>query len=347
MTRSQLAFLPLLAAIAACGPSAGGGDPGKVDTEDGGIQERIKLEPPEPREGLATAPGCEGVPERGTCRAGSVVKCDVQKNQLNTIPCAAAADGGKACVVDKVRGAQCKKLAAKPAPDATSPCDSKIPVAGYCEGDTVISCSADKKVDEAWQCGEQGTTCQAGCEGGKAWCCGGDGKVPTKPVGTDSCMGIDWNGVCEGSVEKYCLAGELKTRDCTTTGQKCEKQGAVSTCVGQPKPATTDDCASLGYAGRCDGNTVKWCSGGVVQQAPCENGHTCGFDKCNPGIADCCAPAVNECQQLGFGGTCTDSVTWRGCDGTTVYDYDCSFEGGCCYDEYTGGSDCCDYIYYF
>ena len=31
--------------------------------------------------------------------------------------------------------------------------------------------------------------------------------------------------------------------------------------------------------------------------------------------------------------------------GFNVETYDCSAEGGCCFDDWTGMSDCCDYLY--
>ena len=44
-------------------------------------------------------------------------------------------------------------------------------------------------------------------------------------------------------------------------------------------------CGSVTYAGKCVGNTVEWCDGGL-QKLKCTGGETCGYNS-SAGYYDC------------------------------------------------------------
>jgi hypothetical protein len=232
------------------------------------------------------------------------------------------------CIVDTGRGAICKDVNETKPKDPTSPCGNDVSLAGFCDGDTYVFCDKETKQAKAWQCDTEGLKCgDKTCKPDGAYCCTPDGKLPEQPPG-DACMGLDFAGECNGEKARWCANGAVQEMDCAASGKRCEKDTCASGafCCGGP----ANSCEEIGIFGVCNGNAVRYCLDGNIQQYECGAGTTCQEQTCFPG-AECCAPpaAGDACAQLGYRGECQGN-TLRYCNGQNVVTADCAETGDVC-----------------
>jgi hypothetical protein len=284
------------------------------------------------KEGSGSAPGCDGVTARGECQSGAAVYCDIERGMLRRVDCAAL---GESCVLDTVRGAVCEDISTRSV--AETPCDSGVSETGFCSDNTAVYCdtSGDEPVTRVWDCGASDMACVVdGCADG-AYCCG-DGSQ-------QECGSLDFNGTCDGNVARWCGALGPKELDCSSLGQTCAvdecAQGAY--CCGEPE--TPDECAEIGWAGVCEGDSMKFCFDGEIIETQCNAGETCQVDACQSGAA-CCETDSNpdECAEIGWEGVC-EGNTMRFCTGGEILDVDCG-ERQCAEDVCGSGALCCQNV---
>tara|TARA_R110002096_G_scaffold16898_10_gene58009 strand:+ start:20094 stop:21287 length:1194 start_codon:yes stop_codon:yes gene_type:complete len=305
-----LAFLTILLATA-CSSKIGNPQEGATDARPIDFRD-----PPEPKEGSGTSPGCEGVTARGECQQGSAVYCDLDRGRLRRVDCEAL---GQNCILDISRGAICKSLEEQDTgagSGAASQCsDTGISEKGFCTsaGEAVYcDTSGTEAVTRTWDCSAAGKTCGVDSCADGAFCCG---EGTTSPEGgMCAASGLDFDGVCEGDTAKWCSeTSGPQQKDCSATGQRCEVDtcatgayccGAVST-TGNMTPE--QECAAIGFEGICLNDTsFRYCSDGALEEVTCFGATTCQVDACFNG-AGCCAPAgepVTECEIIGFDGIC-------------------------------------------
>jgi hypothetical protein len=286
MKPSRLALLAFISAIAGC---AGGAPPAGGDDMNGDPPPKVKR-PPQPKDGSTTAPNCEGIAEHGTCQDGVAVFCDVANNELRRKDCKAL---GKTCLVDATKGAVCEDA---PPPGgggsgATS-CETGVTFLGTCTGGKAIWCDPETSQTVTWDCGADSLTCQVdtctfdGSPVPGAFCC----SAGAPPPPTSECPALGFAGECKDGKARWCNGDTLVEKVCGT-GESCQTdtcaEGAYC-CPDAPPPA--NECDTIGIRGVCaDDTTVRWCSGGTVQQVTCVTGKTCQIDKCGDG-AYCCSP---------------------------------------------------------
>lgn len=298
-----LSLLTLLAS--ACSSKIGGDQKGTVDARE--IDYQV---PPEPKEGGATAPGCNGVTTRGECQQNVYVFCIPDRNQVRRIDCGA---NNTTCVKDVVQGANCKPVETDPN-GANSPCTNpSVSEKGYCTADDVaVFCDTsgtDPQV-RTWDCSENGGSCN-NCPNGER-CCGGEVGIP--------CGGIDFDGICEGDTAKWCFDDELQVRDCTEAGQSCN-----GTCVDEGifccgDVAAQNACDEAGFLGTCDPDNrgYKFCFFEEIEEVACAVDKICVEDGCEAGAGCCDIPmSTNRCLELGAVGACSMDGKVEYCLGTT------------------------------
>jgi hypothetical protein len=306
-----------LLAILLAGCSSKIGNPQEGTTDARPIDFR---DPPEPKEGSGTSPGCEGVTARGECQQGSAVYCDLDRGRLRRVDCEAL---GQNCILDISRGAVCKSLEEQDTGSgsgAASQCsDTGISENGFCTtaGEAVYcDTTGTEPVTRTWDCAAAGKTCAVGDCAEGAFCCGEGTTTPEG--GMCAASGLDFNGVCDGDTAKWCseFSGPQE-KSCSDLGQRCE----VDTCAtgafccgdidtgGSMTPE--EECAALGFEGVCsDDLTVRYCFAEEIQEVTCSGTRTCQVDACING-AGCCEPAVapvTECETIGFDGVCEDGL---------------------------------------
>lgn len=92
--------------------------------------------------------------------------------------------------------------------------------------------------------------------------------------GTLDCENLDLIGLCDGTVARWCDAGQVRTADCATLSQKiCGKNASGQfRCIADP-------CEGVTWQGACrTGDIAVWCEDNELKQrrcAPCNQ--TCGF----------------------------------------------------------------------
>ncbi len=343
----------LVVLLAGCSTTIGESPQGTADARPIDFRE-----PPEPKEGSGTAPGCEGVTARGECQDGMAVYCDLERGRLRKVPCE---DAGQNCILDVARGAVCQKLDEEDTGSgsgAASACtDTGISETGFCtSAGAAVYCdtTGSAPVTRSWDCASAGMTCGVGQCADGAYCCG-DAATPP-PAG--QCGSLDFNGICENGTAKWCdpVSG-VKTKNCTAIGQRCEEDTCATGayCCGAVTDGGTtpeSECAQIGFAGVCSNNkTVRYCFQDQIQNATCSGNKTCQVDKCMPG-AGCCDPVttpppVNECTTIGFDGICPDANTIRFCTGTTdadIVQFTCPTNKSCQVDKCGTGAFCCDNV---
>lgn len=343
----HLALLAIL--LAGCSSTIGESSEGTADARPIDFRE-----PPEPKEGSGTRPGCEGVTARGECQQGTAVYCDLDRGRLRQVDCEAL---GQNCIVDIGRGAVCKTVEEDTGEGsgAASACsDTGISETGFCSSEgAAVYCdtSGAAPVTRTWDCASEGMTCGVGeCAEG-AFCCGG-----TSPEEGPDCGSLDFLGTCDGDTARWCDPNEgPKDKDCAATGQRCEVDtcafgafccGEVTDTGGGTSEAA--ECAALGFEGECSDNlTVRFCSSDEIVEVTCSGTRTCQVDACING-AGCCEPPAdppaNECGTLGFEGECTADGEVRFCDGTTdddIVQFSCATDTTCQIDVCGDGAYCC------
>ncbi len=116
------------------------------------------------------------------------------------------------------------------------------------------------------------------------------GEDPPPEGQADECMGIDYLGVCHGTLAVWCEEGQLYAFDCEEEGLGCDfiDEDIGYYCVPDrgppdeqpppdlppqedpppdeqpppdlpPDPAEEDPCPGVDWFGRCDGNVAVWC----------------------------------------------------------------------------------------
>lgn len=338
----RLCILTIAVYLAGCSSSVGESPEGTPDARPITFKE-----PPKPKDGTATKPGCNGVTSRGECQDELAVHCDLDRGLIAKVDCKAL---NQKCVEDSGRGAICTTLDG--GGTTGSACGPDVSETGLCtaEGSAVFcdTSGAEPKA-RSWKCSDDGKTCQPPGEGGcadHAFCCGGE-----EPI---DCQGLDYEGTCDGTVAKWCdpSAGLVK-KDCTTTGQRCEEGdctegafccGAIS---GNPE---AEACAAVGFLGECtNASSGRYCLSGTFQTFTCTGNTECNT---NCGLsAGCCPtdnppPPANECTALGYKGECKDSTTVRLCTGEVdadIEEFTCT-DGQMCGKDETGYADCRDEV---
>ena len=311
-------FACLAILIAGCSTTIGDSVEGATDART--IDYR---NPPEQKEGSGTSPGCEGATARGDCQQGSAVSCDLDRGRLLRIDCEAL---GEQCVLDVSRGALCKSLEEDTGPGsgAASPCaDTGISEKGFCTttGEAIYCDNTQAAaVTRTWDCEAAGKTCAVDeCAQG-AFCCGG-GAPPAGDLCAES--GLDFTGVCEGDVAKWCSESVgPREKNCSALGQRCEEDTCATGayCCGDIETGGTltpeAECAALGFEGICsDDLTIRYCFADEIEEAVCSGTRTCQVDACING-AGCCEPSsspMTECQTVGSDGICENETTLKYC----------------------------------
>lgn len=162
------------------------------------------------------------------------------------------------------------------------------------------------------------------------WFGQGGGQVPA------GCGNVSWAGTCSGNQLTWCESNQLKTVDCGSRGKVCgwQDDSVGNNCLQPP-----NECDQLGYAGQCDGSTLRWCEGGAVKTFNCAStGKVCGWQ--SDAIGNNCLVPPNECDQLGYAGRC-DGSTLRWCEGGVVKTVDCASRGqGCGWQSDAIGNNC-------
>ena len=284
-----------------------------------------------------------------------------------------------------------------------------ITFVGVCEGDLLKYCSADTlKVvdcteqgmvcgfvaDQEWYDCIEGGGCTPDCTGkvaGDPDGCGGTCEGGGDPGG---CGDIDLQGECVGDVLHYCSGGELQEVDCAAQGKSCgfdaqfewfdcvdgagcipdcegkqpgDPNGCGGTCPGVDPPDGA--CGEVTTEGMCEGNTLKYCSNGEIQEFDCTQfDKVCGFDEqfawydCVDGGGPCAPDCAGKPEGAadGCGGTCQGGVDPGGCGDVTsagecqgkvlvycageeVVTFDCASQGKTCgFDEQFEWYDCVD-----
>lgn len=339
----------VLVFLAGCSTTIGESPKGTADARPIDFRD-----PPEPKEGSGTSPGCEGVTARGECQQGTAVYCDLERGRLRRVDCEAL---GQNCILDIARGAICQSLDEQDTGEgsgAASACtDTGISETGFCTtaGSAVYCDTAGAQpVTKTWDCTAAGMTCGVGDCATGAYCCGGTSQPPAGQCGT-----LDFNGICDNGTAKWCdpVTGP-KEKNCTAAGQRCESDTCATgayccgTVGGGP---AVDECAQIGYAGVCSTDkNVRFCFQDEILNATCSGNKTCQVDACMPG-AGCCAPPtappVNECTTIGIAGVCPDANTVRFCLGTTaadIYEFSCTGGQSCQVNVCGNGAYCCDEV---
>lgn len=328
----------LFAAIAllfACNPTGAiTGDPPDVPP--------IKL-PPEGKPGGGTADGCGGVTERGECRDGVAVSCDVASDALRQVDCAALS---QQCVFDPDRGVSCRDLGL--GEPGEGPCLGLVSDEGFCAEDgSAIWCDSSSSQIYVWSCAQTGLACAVNeCENG-VYCC----DAMSQPPEPDECERLGFEGECDGQTARWCTGNDtLIELDCESQDKVCaldECATGAYCCNAMP----TNNCEQIGAYGECvadpeGGTSVNYCLGDEQNNYACAAGTTCMLDICFSG-ADCCTPedVTAACEAMGIEGKCagSDNNTAVWCENGEIMRTDCGETGNTCAVDGCGlmGAYCC------
>ncbi len=333
MRRARWAVL--VCGLWGCGPGTSAGDP-----DPDAVPIHVK-DTPGSKTGNESSPGCNGVTERGECKDGRAITCDLTRDKVNTIDCVAI---GRTCVSDVNRGASCEMVptsgggGADGGNDEETTCASGVTLAGFCAGTTAIWCATSTGETVTWDCAMDGLACKVDDCGYGAYCCAQSGMMP--PMMTSECDRLGLAGECASGVARWCAAGTIQEVNCASEGKTCEVDTCAfgAYCCGGP---AMNECDTLGLRGECGGtggNTARWCSGSTLIETDCAtstNG-VCLVDVCGTG-ASCCS-----CEALGEEGRCAGNTVWW-CDGTTIRHEDCAASGQTCKVNTCGnGAYCCN-----
>ncbi|MFT7624393.1 MAG: hypothetical protein ACI9WU_003580, partial [Myxococcota bacterium] len=234
---------------------------------------------------------------------------------------------------------------------------------GVCPG--IMQCNGDGLCQDPNGCTPScnGKDCGPdGCGGTCGICvaglsCSGQGLCEANGSGGD-CGDITFEGVCEGTILKYCSGESLTVIDCADnqqacgwqegngwfdcvdagectpdcTGKVCGDDGCGGSCGGCAEGeactgagqclAEGGGCGDITFVGQCDGNTLQYCSNNELTFVDCtEQAKFCGFDEVQEWF-DCLdepTGCVPACDGVAAGGP-------DGCGGL------CSGAGGGCGD---------------
>ena len=149
---------------------------------------------PIPLPGSSTE-GCGSVDERGGCSPDARVVEYCDNGLLRTVACSgievcADSDAGKRCI-----------------PVADNPCGAATDF-GSCENEVLTWC-------------DDGVARTRDCRACGGDVCGLVDNVAGYACVEDACGGIDFRGVCDGDVARWCSDGALQERDCAQSGSTC------------------------------------------------------------------------------------------------------------------------------
>ncbi len=160
---------------------------------------------------------------------------------------------------------------------------------------------------------------------------------PTDAVdNTDACDGLDYLGSCAGDAVSWCANGQPHTVACGASTH-CGWQDGVTgyNCLADVDSAATDataddPCGGLDYQGRCDGDTLVWCSDDVLAQSDCSASQAhCGWQSATVGYDCLSAGPTSSCGDVDYAGRCDDdTLSW--CDGTALRTTDCALQDKVC-----------------
>ncbi|MGE3546564.1 MAG: hypothetical protein AB7L28_21740 [Kofleriaceae bacterium] len=227
-------------------PSGGGGPGGGGGGGGGGGDGGPKVhEVTPPKGGDETATGCNGVTERGECKAGTAVRCDLVTGTLIRTDCPAL---GKTCVVENERGAECQVIGGGPDnPNTTGGvCGNGISEEGICVGTMAVWCDAESMSTQSWDCGARAMTCGVNVCGDGVQCCNPQPEI---------CAEIGYYGECVGpGTARWCGIDppsdiQLGTMTCEA-GTTCQLDTCRLGAYCCPKPAGDHFDSGLdGWAG--------------------------------------------------------------------------------------------------
>jgi hypothetical protein len=269
--------------------------------DDGGDPPPHVKQPPQPREGGDSAPGCNGVTEAGKCQDGSAVTCDVASGTLRKKDCKAL---GKTCTLDPTRGAKCDTAPDNGGGGTTTGCGS-VTAAGSCGGagnQTATWCDTESNSLVVWNCADEtNMECVMDKPGTNivgAFCFSKTTMPPPAP-NPNKCADLGIEGMCENDTTiDWCTSREATATEFHTQCAAGEKCGISDNGWAVCKPDPTQDvsdCATIGYEGICkpDG-TVRYCTGSGTTASPykahekaCAAPQTCQVNACGTG-AFCC-----------------------------------------------------------
>ncbi|MGE0551427.1 MAG: hypothetical protein AB7R00_30510 [Kofleriaceae bacterium] len=217
---SSFALGALFAVVAGCmdSPPPDGG-PGKMDTGP-----TIHETTPPPKGGGETATGCNGVTERGECKAGAAVRCDLVTGKLIRTECAAL---NKTCVVENERGAECQTLGGGGTDGPTSgPCGNGISEDGVCVSSMAVWCDAESMTTASFDCGAYGMTCGSGVCAEGVTCCNPQPEICAEIGYRGECVGPGTARWCGGAEDKQlitmaCEPGDTCQVDVCAEGAAC------------------------------------------------------------------------------------------------------------------------------
>ncbi len=278
-----------------------GSDGGKASRTD--ASPITYTEPPDPKGGGETTAACNGVTVSGKCEGGKAIRCDVAANRLDTRDCATV---GRECVLDVANGAVCTEV-------DVNPCLN--PAGSTCNNGVATFCDTSGATDSirTWKCATNAMTCAVDdCKDG-AYCCGGD---------TQDCGEIDYRGVCESNVAKWCSTdNQLQVWDCPAENMNCE----VDTCSGGDGAfccaVVDDECERLGYNGECTSDTsYQYCFNNEIEMVTCLADRVCRVDAMGEAL---CVDPVAGCGDIDLAGTCDGNVV-KWCNDGVLEEIDCT-----------------------
>lgn len=222
------------------------------------------------------------VSEAGFCTSDGAAKyCDTtgESPKVRTWKCA---DNNKSCVAAGEPGA-CAEHTFCCGGEETTDCGS-LTFEGVCEGEVAKWCGTDG-VQQKLNCAARGQLCvKDDCASGN-YCCGATED-------TAECQELGYEGVClTDSTVRYC-AGDMNTdiREFTCAdGFHCREDEYGAECR-EKHEEQPDQCAEVnGPDGICDGDTLKYCLGGVYKEKDCTvSARSCEVGTCLSGMANCC-----------------------------------------------------------
>jgi hypothetical protein len=271
-------------------------------------------------DGACVADPCHGFPEAGCCDGDVLKTCGF--DGLIASPC------GSDWAPDEVCGWRSSSaLGGEYACGSPSDPDWGVDPAGDPSGEHPLVCPPCSPACVGQPCGQPDgcgglCACPPGlhCVDGQCFACTPD--CYARECGDDGCGGSC--GACgEGEVcaSGQCCATACDGKECGTDG--CG--GSCGACAGGAcvDGACVDSCGGLTFEGCCDGETMRWCSNGVLSELDCAQKPLCGwspegyYDCGTDGAADpagtfakeCgafCVPncAGKECGHDGCGGEC-------------------------------------------
>jgi MYXO-CTERM domain-containing protein len=185
-----------------------------------------------------------------------------------------------------------------------------------CAGGSCVACQPDC---EGKECGGDG------CGGGCGQCAGGAQCMEQICV-SESCVGS-----CGGQSPFECFCDD----QCVKFGDCCE-----DVCSACPN-ICEDGCNGVGWAGCCDGATVKWCQDDELHEEDCGDKPSCGWNA-KDGYYDCETTggadpsgefplACDEvCIPICFGKECGDDGCGEVCGNCASKWAVCTDQGQCC-----------------